>query len=333
MSNLMDKPSTSFSAAGAVCGTASAPRVAPRACVDAHAWAPPTTSGIGETLKAFGLALLVVVPAFAIGVVGLRRERAAELAAYGAQVFRQASLERVLAAPAGDMLLVDDAAKGRDTFLSACASCHGAEGRGMPKLGKDLVHSWFVASLDDAALTGFVAQGRGTDSADNTTRVAMPARGGREDLTDEDLRRVVVYLRGLQDGRRMPALPAPVVTIAPITEAEKAAALAAAGGDAELAEFIASGTKLFSQSCAACHGKDAKGIEKNGKNLIASEFARKLSDDDLLAFIKRGRDPGDPLNTTGVGMPAKGGNPALSDDDLLDIISYLRSLQSASASK
>jgi hypothetical protein len=28
-------------------------------------------------------------------------------------------------------------------------------------------------------------------------------------------------------------------------------------------------------------------------------------------------------------MPAKGGNPALSEDDLLDIISYLRTLQPA----
>jgi cytochrome c5 len=30
-------------------------------------------------------------------------------------------------------------------------------------------------------------------------------------------------------------------------------------------------------------------------------------------------------------MPAKGGNPALSDDDILDVIAYLRSLQSSAA--
>ena len=49
-------------------------------------------------------------------------------------------------------------------------------------------------------------------------------------------------------------------------------------------------------------------------------------DDDALAFVKKGRSTSDPLNTTKVDMPPKGGNPALSDDDVLDIISYLRFL-------
>ena len=65
-----------------------------------------------------------------------------------------------------------------------------------------------------------------------------------------------------------------------------------------------------------------------------SEFCKSLDDDGLLAFVKKGRDPGDPLNTTKILMPPKGGNPALSDDDLLDVISYVRSLQKqASAAK
>jgi len=40
-----------------------------------------------------------------------------------------------------------------------------------------------------------------------------------------------------------------------------------------------------------------------------------------------GRDPSDPLNTTGIGMPSKGGNPSLSDEDLQDVVSYIRSIQ------
>ena len=39
------------------------------------------------------------------------------------------------------------------------------------------------------------------------------------------------------------------------------------------------------------------------------------------------RGPADPLNTTGVGMPSKGGNPALTDEDLYDIVAYIRTLQ------
>ena len=43
-----------------------------------------------------------------------------------------------------------------------------------------------------------------------------------------------------------------------------------------------------------------------------------------LAFLKVGRMPFDPMNTTGIQMPPKGGNPLLSDQDLLDAIALLR---------
>jgi|TARA_B110000263_G_scaffold245176_1_gene254324 cytochrome c5 len=52
-----------------------------------------------------------------------------------------------------------------------------------------------------------------------------------------------------------------------------------------------------------------------------------LSDAELVDFIKAGRDAGDSANTTGIGMPAKGGNPSLSDDDILAIIAYIDSLK------
>lgn len=93
------------------------------------------------------------------------------------------------------------------------------------------------------------------------------------------------------------------------------------GGD------VANGEKLFQGTCAACHGADAKGIQGLGKPLANSQFVQGLSDDDLVAFIKAGRPASDPENTTGVGMPPKGGNPSLSDDDLLDIVAFLRTLQ------
>jgi disulfide bond formation protein DsbB len=64
-----------------------------------------------------------------------------------------------------------------------------------------------------------------------------------------------------------------------------------------------------------------------GKDLTTSEFITGLSDDELLDFIKRGRDMSDPLNTTGIAMPPKGGNPALTDGQIVDIIAYLRSIQ------
>jgi mono/diheme cytochrome c family protein len=88
----------------------------------------------------------------------------------------------------------------------------------------------------------------------------------------------------------------------------------------------AKGKEAFA-TCAGCHGMDAKGIQGLGKDMTTSEFIKGQTDEQLLAFLKVGRPATDPLNTVGVDMPPKGGNPALSDAQLLDIIAYMRSLQ------
>lgn len=79
-------------------------------------------------------------------------------------------------------------------------------------------------------------------------------------------------------------------------------------------------------TCSACHGPDATGIEGLGKDLTNSAFLADRTDDEMVDFIKVGRRPDDPANETGVDMPPKGGNPAFSDQDLYDVIAYLRTL-------
>jgi len=105
--------------------------------------------------------------------------------------------------------------------------------------------------------------------------------------------------------------------------------VAACGGDSSgySPEMVAQGETVYAGTCIACHGPDAKGLPNLGKDLTTSQFIRDQSDEDLLAFVKQGRPPGDPLNTTGVDMPPKGGNPALMDDDIKAVIAYIRSLQ------
>lgn len=101
---------------------------------------------------------------------------------------------------------------------------------------------------------------------------------------------------------------------------EPAAEEVVATGDA------AHGEELFVSTCLACHGEGGKGIEGLGKDMTTSTFISDLSDQEFLEFIKVGRSVSDPNNTTGVDMPPKGGNPALSDDDIMDIIAYIRTL-------
>jgi mono/diheme cytochrome c family protein len=114
------------------------------------------------------------------------------------------------------------------------------------------------------------------------------------------------------------AKPVPSIASNP---AEFATAVQQAGYDPA---FVSRGQALFRSSCSSCHGLDARGILGVGKNLSDSEFVDGLSDAALHEFIIRGRSLWDPDNTTGVEMPPRGGNPALSSDDLDHIIAYLR---------
>lgn len=113
-----------------------------------------------------------------------------------------------------------------------------------------------------------------------------------------------------------------------------AVSLTACGGSPASAKEItvaagdpAAGQLLFKGTCAACHGPDGQGLPGLGKNLAASKFVAGQSDQALVEFITAGRRPDDPLNTTGILMPPKGGKADLTDQDLYNIIAYLRVIQ------
>jgi mono/diheme cytochrome c family protein len=109
-------------------------------------------------------------------------------------------------------------------------------------------------------------------------------------------------------------------TPATTSPAEQSTEAPSGGGD------VAAGEKIYVGTCAACHAPDGTGVTGLGKPIVGSEFVAGLSEQELVDFIKVGRDPGDPANTTGVGMPPKGGNPSLSDSDIADVVSYIKSI-------
>ncbi len=88
----------------------------------------------------------------------------------------------------------------------------------------------------------------------------------------------------------------------------------------------AAGQKIYASTCAACHGPDAKGIPGLGKDLTTSQFVADQSDEQLFQFVVEGRPSSHPLNTTGVDMLPKGGNPALTVQDIANVVAYLRSI-------
>ena len=89
---------------------------------------------------------------------------------------------------------------------------------------------------------------------------------------------------------------------------------------------VKAGKIVFMGVCATCHSVKAIGIQGLGKPLIGSMFFNSHTDDELLKFVQTGRPVTDPLNTTGIPMPARGGRLTLTDTDLTNVIAYIRSL-------
>ena len=96
------------------------------------------------------------------------------------------------------------------------------------------------------------------------------------------------------------------------------------GGGADQA--VKQGKVIFDRICATCHGKDANGLPKLGKGLRDNEFTKSQSDAELVEFMKIGRPATHPLNTTGVDMPPKGGDPTITEADLQNVVAFLRTL-------
>jgi mono/diheme cytochrome c family protein len=96
---------------------------------------------------------------------------------------------------------------------------------------------------------------------------------------------------------------------------------AEAGGNAALGQVV------YASNCTSCHGSRGHGLPRQGANLRTSKFIAGRSDAQLLAFLREGRRAGDPASVMGLMMPARGGNRALDDGALSDIVAFLRSVQ------
>ena len=92
----------------------------------------------------------------------------------------------------------EEVAQGMELFRGTCATCHGQDARGMPKLGKDLHDNEFIQGMSDVELGTFFKEGRLANHPDNEAKVDMPPKGGNPMLTDEDLRLIGVYVRSIQ---------------------------------------------------------------------------------------------------------------------------------------
>lgn len=83
---------------------------------------------------------------------------------------------------------------------------------------------------------------------------------------------------------------------------------------------VEAGKAIYSQTCIACHGNNGKGAIPGVSDLTKPDGSLGKSDEALIKSITEGvATPGAALT-----MPAKGGNPALTEADVAAVLAYLR---------
>jgi mono/diheme cytochrome c family protein len=182
-------------------------------------------------------------------------------------------------------------AKGAALFEENCSICHQEDAIGQPGVAPSLTNPEFLGIVSDKFIAGTIRDGR--------VDTGMPpfAHLGRTDVQT-----IVAYLRSYGDGPN---------------RADEVDAQPEAHGDPRL------GKQWYENICSTCHGVRGDGYEWGGTGTAIGlpGFLDKASDGFIRETIKTGRS-----NTRMRGFQGAGGLANLSDQEIDDIIVYLRGL-------
>ena len=147
------------------------------------------------------------------------------------------------------------------------------------------------------------------DYGDGQWAVATAHMRVRANLPGNVARDILVFL---QAGNR--DLGAPLSGSVPTPGAIPAASAAHAAADP------ARGARVYGETCVACHGVNGAGAMEGVPPMSGPGGRLAKPDDQLLQHIVDGfQSPGSPMP-----MPARGGNPDLTDQELADALAYMR---------
>lgn len=85
----------------------------------------------------------------------------------------------------------NEGVKGAEVYGGTCIACHGEKGKGEIPGMPDFTSSKGPLTQSDAILLDHIINGFESPGSD----MAMPELGGDEDLTEQDIKNVIVYLR------------------------------------------------------------------------------------------------------------------------------------------
>ena len=200
---------------------------------------------------------------------------------------------------------------GEQVYAQVCKTCHETGLAGAPKFGDNAAWGARIAqgesTMEQHAVAGF--QGKAG---------MMPAKGGNADLTDDEVRRAVVFMANKAGAAwKEPAATAvaAAVSASPITTAAAQPAPAAAP-PATANAGKPDGKKIFEGTCNVCHGAGIAGAPKFGDKAV---WAPRIAQGVNVLYTHA---IGGLQGKSGV-MPPKGGNLELSDADVKAAVDYM----------
>jgi cytochrome c5 len=177
---------------------------------------------------------------------------------------------------------------GQQVVEATCAKCHQTGAGGAPRIGDR--NAWIQRAK------------RGLDAVHASAlkgHAGMPARGGMADLSDVEVKRAVEFMlnsgAAAQQVAAIPTIPPPPAP--------------AAAGKAD-------GKAVYDKACTACHTPGIAGAPKTGDK---AQWSARIAQGSNVLYdhaIKGYQ------GKAGV-MPAKGGNPALSDDEVRAAVDFM----------
>lgn len=209
--------------------------------------------------------------------------------------------------PSGRLLIGDGTEPGQRTgqqvFDKICVQCHAADSTiaYSPKVTHNDQWSSRIAqglnTLVTHAIEGFKGAAGGV----------MPAKGGAADLTDDEVKRAVIYMAN-QSGANFP-------------EETNATPTENANGSAtptDNQQAVNNGEAIFEKSCKACHGATSP-IPGSPKVTNKEDWAPRIAQGEATLF----KHAIEGFTGSKGMMPAKGGNSALHDDEVKAAVQYM----------
>jgi len=189
-----------------------------------------------------------------------------------------------------EMKKAEELTIGKKQFAENCAICHQADAIGKPGVAPSLTNPELLSIGSDKFFMATIRDGR--------EDTGMPPFGH---LGRKNVRAIVTYLRSKAK------LP---------NRSEEVDAQPESHGDPRL------GKQWYVNICSTCHGTDGNGYESEGAGTAIGlpGFLNKVSDGFLRETIKYGRS-----NTRMLAFQGPAGLANLSDQEIEDIIVYLRS--------